>query len=103
MQIALFDLPPAPVEPPTWERIPGPKQLGSKGIVHVHLPSQMQVHHCGHPTANFPYYILDIQGERQILAPNGRGFQHLVDAKQHVEQLHKAIMQETTTESCRSR
>jgi len=50
----------------------------------------MQVLHCGHPTANFPYYIRDVQGERQIYAPNGRGFQRLTEAKQYVEQLHKS-------------
>jgi len=90
MQIPLFNIPPATREPPTWERISGPAELGSKGVVHVHTPSQMQVLHCGHPTANFPYYIRDVQGERQIYAPNGRGFQRLTEAKQYVEQLHKS-------------
>jgi hypothetical protein len=48
----------------------------------------MTVIHCGHPTANFPYYICSAQGET-ILAPNGRGFQLLALAKARVEQLHK--------------
>jgi hypothetical protein len=43
------------------------------------------VRHCGHPTANFPYYIETLDG-RPIYAPNGRGFTKLKDAKQRVEE-----------------
>ena len=32
------------------------------------------VAHCGHPTAIWPYYLLD-EGGRMILSPNGLGFQ----------------------------
>ena len=98
MQISLFDLAPAARVSPIWERIPGPAELGSKGIIHIHTPSRMQVHHCGHPTANFPYFILDIQNERRILAPNGRGFQRLNEAKQHVEHLHNGTSKDSSAQ-----
>lgn len=89
MRSTLFDMQPnSPNVPPVWERhrsiIPA---LGSKGALHVHLASGMEVRHCGHPTANFPYYIVPPNKGQPILAPNGRGFQRLKLAKQHVEQL----------------
>ena len=87
MQGDLFPFRSTQEEPAVWSRIPGPPELGSKGVIHVHNASQMRVHHCGHPTANFPYYILDVVGARRILAANGRGFQQLKDAKAHVEML----------------
>jgi hypothetical protein len=77
------DSTPAP-SPATWERLPG--SLGKLNTVHVHTPSGCQIHHCGHPTANFPYLILT-PGGRRILAPNGRGFQRLNLAKQYVEEM----------------
>lgn len=56
------------------------------GAQHLHVPSGMVVIHCGHPTANFPYYIQTPRGA-SIFAPNGRGFQRLALAKEHVERL----------------
>lgn len=88
MQFSLFNLPALPPVLSTWERVVTIPALGSKGAIHAHRPSGMTVTHCGHPTANFPYYILTPAGE-QILAPNGRGFQRLALAKSHVEQLWK--------------
>lgn len=38
------------------------------------------VKHCGHPTANWPYYVLDPDG-RTMIARNGHGFRLLADAK----------------------
>lgn len=43
----------------------------------------ISIHHCGHQTANYPYYGIAF-GER-VLAPNGRGFRLLRDAKKHLE------------------
>jgi hypothetical protein len=79
--LTLFDItPPGPV----WIRRSG--SLGKLDTVHEHPSSGFTIHHCGHPTANFPYYILTPGGER-ILAPNGRGFMRLSVAKNFIEAL----------------
>ena len=40
--------------------------------------------HCGHPTANWPYYTVDLEG-RMVLASEGRGFRTLAEAQAEVE------------------
>ena len=87
-QPSLFDMgAPAPASP-IWERIRRREHgsLGSKADIHVHTASGMQVRHCCHPTANFPYFIECADGSL-IFAPNGRGFQRLALAKLHVEEV----------------
>jgi hypothetical protein len=74
---------PAPA-PAVWERVPG--SLGKIDTTYIHRPSGWTVHHCGHPTANFPYYISTPGSERIILGPNGRGFHRLELAKRHTEE-----------------
>lgn len=86
MQDSLFNLEPYTVAP-TWERWGGGGIYGRIDAVHFHVPSGWQIRHCGHPTANYPYYILT--PEQIILAPNGRGFMRLELAKQHLEQLYE--------------
>ena len=66
-----------------WVRYAG--SLGKLDTVHVHARSGWQIHHCGHPTANFPYYIWKPDGERLLNPGNGRGFQRLALAKAFVE------------------
>ena len=46
--------------------------------------SGWQVHHCGHPTANWPYSGVRPDGSLLHL-PNGRAFRHLADAQAAVE------------------
>jgi hypothetical protein len=72
-------------KPEVWERHAG--ALGKLDTFFVHVASGWTIHHCGHPTANFPYYILTPSGER-ILNGNGRGFQRLNLAKQFIESQH---------------
>ena len=80
----LFGEPPLQEVPdPVWVRYAG--SLGKLNTVHSHVPSGWQVHHCGHPTANFPYYILKPDGETVLNPDNGRGFQRLELAKSYVE------------------
>ena len=46
--------------------------------------TDIYVHHCGHPTAIWPYYInrsADGRGT-MILAPNGHGFMTLKEAQE---------------------
>jgi hypothetical protein len=81
MLLLELELKPVPAEG-AWRR-GGP--AGKLGAWYFHGPSGWTVHHCGHPTANFPYYILTKDGDR-VLAPNGRGFQRLEIAQHHVEE-----------------
>jgi hypothetical protein len=70
-----------------WTRFPGPNG-GGCGAQWRHVSGHV-VQHCGHPTANFPYYITAPDGS--IVWPYGRDrpytFAHLADAKGHVESL----------------
>lgn len=81
-QLTLLALEPASSPPVVWERRAG--SLGKLNTEHHHLPTGSRVLHCGHATANFPYYIVTASGER-IVAPNGRGFMRLALAKEYVE------------------
>jgi hypothetical protein len=43
------------------------------------------VHHCGHPTALWPYYAQPPGGGPMLLASNGHGFRLLALAQEAVE------------------
>jgi len=66
-----------------WVRLSAP---GNKlGATWEH-PSGWQVHHCGHPTANWPYYAVDpTDNGRLYVTHNGKGFRTLVAAFAAVE------------------
>ena len=83
-QQTLFDLEPPAAPRPIWERQAG--FLSKMHTTWTHTPSGWIIRHCGHPTANFPYYI-ETQRGSHLYAPNGRGFQRLDLAKARVEQL----------------
>jgi len=51
-----------------------------------HQASGWEVRHCGHPTANWPYYATTPEG-RVVVASNGRGWRTLKDAQAAVEEL----------------
>ena len=71
-----------------WTRFAGwqGKQCGAKyqltGTAYI-------IHHCGHPTALWPYYGHTPAG-KMIIAPNGRAFAHLADAQAAMEKLADA-------------
>jgi hypothetical protein len=46
--------------------------------------SGWRVQHCGHPTSNWPYYLVDPKTHRTVLAQNGHGFRTLALAKNAV-------------------
>lgn len=80
----MSELPLFPALQADWERFGG--HLNSTcGSQHRHKSGYV-VQHCGHPTANYPYYIITPAGE-MVLAENGRGFRLLADAKKKVEEL----------------
>lgn len=54
----------------------------------LHAPSGWRVTHCGHMTANWPYYLTDPAHEaRAVVSFNGLGFVSLRAAVEVVEQL----------------
>jgi hypothetical protein len=82
-QGTLFDMTTTAAAGPAWMRQGG--NFGKIDTWYLHQATGCSIHHCGHPTANFPYYILTAAGER-ILAENGRGFMRLDLAKRYVEE-----------------
>lgn len=68
-----------------WERLspPGPTCWGK----FRHVASGFEVHHCGHPTANWPYLILAPKVPAALVSFNGLGFESLVAAQATAERL----------------
>ena len=53
-----------------------------KGAEYTHTPSGWKVKHCGHPTANWPYYLVDpAHPGTTTVTHNGRGWRGLDGAK----------------------
>ena len=50
--------------------------------------SGFEVRHCGHPTANWPYYVLSTAGE-MFVHPCGYAFRLLAEAQDAVERFLK--------------
>lgn len=71
-----------------WTRLSNPKH-GTLAVHWRHDPSGMEVSHCGHPTANWPYAISAPGDQRLIVCQSGRGFQKLAYAMDAVERLHR--------------
>lgn len=68
----------SPWEPTT--RHPGSGRL----VAWANFRTNYQVRHCGHPTANFPYYIVSPDHDQHILhpgGPGGTGFRTLQEAQ----------------------
>lgn len=58
---------------------------GAKGRTYRH-PSGWLVQHCGHPTARWPYYLVNPRSPRRITVSfNGLGFKILEAAQRAVE------------------
>ncbi len=82
-QLALFHLSAAAPRPPAWQKIRSGNH-GGCGAVWEHA-SGWQLIHCGHPTANFPWYGVSPDGRERLIHPNGMAFRLLRDAKAAVE------------------
>lgn len=68
-----------------WTRMSAP---GNKcGARWRHDTSGWLVRHCGHPTANWPYYATDPDDpeERVVVTHNGKGWRRLAEAMETVE------------------
>jgi hypothetical protein len=59
-----------------WERL-----VGYRCWQHS---SGWEVHHCGHPTANWPYYLVEPKTRRMVIAQNGKAFRTLALAQDAV-------------------
>lgn len=69
--------------PPAWTR----SGKGKCNMRYTH-PSGWLVYHCGHPTANWPYAVVDPQGLLHTSGDTcelGYAFRRLDDAIAHVE------------------
>lgn len=87
-QLTLLQLEEKPAPVPAWECVYR-GAYGKCGNVYLHSASGWTVEHCGHPTANFPYLVVDADGYSHTNPLNGRGFQRLALAKSYVEQQTK--------------
>ena len=67
-----------------WTRISATKR---KTDAHwIHKASGFQILHCGHPTANWPYYAIDpADPGRTTVTHNGLGFRTLKDAFDQID------------------
>ena len=69
-----------------WERL-SDVSAGKCFQRFLHRPSGWMVIHCGHPTANYPYYA-EKSGEGIIVGSYGQGWRRLNDAFDAIEGLH---------------
>jgi len=65
-----------------WRHV-DPTRVGDKCSTHLVHKDGWELHHCGHPTAIYGYYLVDPSG-RQVLAANGRGWMTQAAAMEHV-------------------
>lgn len=66
---------------------------GSNGSIHQLEGTRYFVKHCGHPTANWPWYGIRPDGS-MILHPSGYAFQLLADCKAAVIREYRASLKE---------
>jgi hypothetical protein len=66
-----------------WTRLSRP---GDKCGTHwLHEASGWRLRHCGHPTANWPYYLVEPTKGETVVSFNGLGFKKLEVCMQVVE------------------
>lgn len=68
-----------------WRRLSRPGDKCS--ALWLHEDSGWRVRHCGHPTANYPYYAVDPERPREPVGVHGRGFTSLLEACEGVEHI----------------
>jgi hypothetical protein len=69
---------------PGWTRYK--RSADSKGFAYVHEASGVEVRHCGHPTANWPYTV-NLPDGRMVTSNNGRAFKYVDEAQEVGERL----------------
>lgn len=82
--------PPARRPPrPGWERVDS--ATTKTWATYLHKRSGWMVRHCGHPTANWPYFAIKPGDSRTVVTHNGKGFHTIQAAFDAVE----AVLQGT--------
>ncbi len=85
---------------PGWTRLSTP---GRKIDAHWrHRESGWEIRHCGHPTANWPYYLVEPKSGTMVVTHNGLGFRTLEMAMDAVASI-LAGASKPTTEGCERR
>lgn len=68
---------------PGWTRQPGIN--GGTCAARWYYQNGSVVIHCGHPTAHFPYYAVDVSGKVLAHPDGSKTFRRLLDAQMLVE------------------
>lgn len=83
-----------------WTRLSAP---GRKCGAHWrHEETGWELRHCGHPTANWPYYLVEPRSRLMVVTHNGLGFKTLAVAMDAVASI-LAGHSTATTEGCERR
>lgn len=81
-----------------WKKLSPPGS--SKTANHYRHVSGWELRHCGHPTANYPWYAVDpSHPETVTVTHNGKGFRLLIEAQIAVEGVVAGRLR-TTDENC---
>lgn len=81
----------------TWIKVYGDR-AGGKFATYEHPFSGWQVHHCGHSTALWPYYLTQPGRPEIIVSHNRLGFQNVEAAKAAV--IYILCGRATVTDGC---
>lgn len=83
--------------PDKWIREGTKSKLGA---IYRHEISSWRILHCGHPTANWPYHLVDpARPICSVMTHNGLGFRTVKDAKAAVEEIYRGVLY-ATDENC---
>jgi len=80
-----------------WTRLtPVSRYSGRCGALWAHT-SGWHIQHCGHPTANWPYFLWHAKlAVETVMSHNGMGFTHLAETQRMVEQIAAGDLAITT-------
>jgi hypothetical protein len=80
----------------TWRRL---SRAGDKCGTHWRHVSGWELRHCGHPTAIWPYYLVDpARPDFLTVSFNGRGFKSLAIAQDLIESIVAGRIEVTVTD-----
>ena len=74
---------------------PVERYRGRCGALWQHV-SGWHIEHCGHPTANWPYFLWHSSRQLNVMSHNGMGFTHLKETQLMVEAISRGELAITT-------